>query len=72
MNVRRLGWIGWALLAVCAIVVVLAAGCAPERYLTLEQDAEIARRCAEGCKVVPLWRWQEIEEQLRQRGTSRI
>lgn len=68
MNVRRLGWIGSALLTFCAIVVLLAA-CAPERYLTPEQDAEIARRCTEGCKVIPLPAWREIEQQLRHGAT---
>lgn len=28
MNLRRLGWIGWALLGVLMIVVLLAASCA--------------------------------------------
>lgn len=31
MNTRRLGWIGWALLAVFLIVAVLAASCTTRR-----------------------------------------
>lgn len=70
MNVRRLAWIGWALLVAFFIVLLLAA-CAQGRYLTPEQDEEIAKRCVEGCKVIPLWRWQEIEEQLKRSSETR-
>lgn len=70
MNTRRLGWIGWGLLSLFMIVVLLAA-CAPERFLTPEQDAEIARRCTEGCKVIPLPVWRHIEEQLGRNGATR-
>lgn len=71
MNRRRLAWIGWALLAAFLIVPLLAA-CASGRYLTEEQDEEIARRCAEGCKVIPLPVWRHIEEQLQRSSSTRI
>lgn len=61
------GWAAWAIVVVLIVSVSGAlAGCAADRYLTAEQDAEIRATCeAHGCKVVPSPLWEQIEAWLR-------
>lgn len=60
------------LLAIIALVLVAACAQTPpaeERKLTKEQDAEFAERCANGCAIVPLPIWREIQKMLRGQAT---
>lgn len=61
---------GLVIVMLLIVAVLLLGSCsARERFLTEEQDAKIAEVCAEhGCKVIPLPRWREIEEQLQRRA----
>lgn len=44
----------------------LLQGCASDRYLTEEQDAELRKVCeAQGCTMVPTPLWQQIEAWLK-------
>jgi hypothetical protein len=52
---------------VCAGLLLLAFGCASNRYLTAEEDATLRARCepSGGCVAIPLPIWQQIEELLK-------
>ena len=44
-------------------------GCASERYLTEEQDAEMRASCEEhGCTVIPNPIWFQMREALKRSG----
>lgn len=59
-----------ATLIACA--VGLLDGCAAERYLTSEEDAEMRRQCAAGgCTCLPTEKWNQIEQLLRRLGIWR-
>lgn len=48
------------------LALILLPGCAADRYLTVEQDAEMKEKCTEtGCVVVPAHIWRGIVQMLR-------
>jgi hypothetical protein len=54
------------------VLVLLVSGCASERYLTAEQDAEFRTNCEpNGCTVLPNPVWQRIEMILQSLGLRR-
>lgn len=46
------------------IMAALLAACAPSRYLTERQDAELAKACAEGCLIIPASEFQALFQAL--------
>jgi len=52
------------------ILIILLSGCAqaPERFLTPEQDAQMAKECAQGCAVVPAQIFEQMMSIIRGRG----
>lgn len=55
----------WFVLAVT--ILFGCTGCAPQRYLTAEQDAEMAAACGEGgCTVMPNAVFQQMRVFLQQ------
>lgn len=62
-----------AWLARVPVLLIAAAltSCAPARHLTVEQDAEMHESCVDGCAVVPMPIWREIEKVLRSLGQQR-
>ena len=62
-----------ALLLIAAVVATaMLAGCAGDRFLTAEQDAEMRANCEPGgCTCVPARQWDQIEQLLRRLGILR-
>ena len=66
-----------AMSRVAKLVFILAAplfsitGCATERYMTEEQDAQMRATCEKtGCAVVPAPVWEQIKALLKTLGLS--
>jgi hypothetical protein len=56
---------GWTTFLVSVILgLVVLSGCASDRFVTKEQDDEIRKRCEQGCAIVPLPAWRQIERAL--------
>lgn len=47
------------------LLCLLLAGCASDRLLTKEEDAQIAKECMQGCMVVPQNAWEALMKKLR-------
>ena len=60
---------------VLAFVIMLMPGCATDRYLTAEEDAELRAKCEPHpghCVAVPYPLWKKIEQLLRMMGGAAI
>ena len=54
-------------------LIILMPGCASERYLTAEQDAELRAQCAAtDCAIVPMPLWRQIERLIRSMAGTAI
>jgi hypothetical protein len=58
------------LVTILALIVALGtlSGCAEDRYLTKEEDAEMRAYCEpqpQGCAVLPMHEWKQIEKLLQ-------
>lgn len=64
-----LGWL--FVIALVGAALVNLAGCAEDRYLSKEQDAEMRGLCEQqgGCTVLPTPMWKQIERILGIAGT---
>jgi hypothetical protein len=52
-----------------AVILFSLPGCASERFLTEEQDAEMKASCEEhGCTVIPNPIWFQMREALKRSG----
>ena len=53
---------------ILAFLIILMPGCASDRYLTAEEDAELRQKCEPHpghCVAVPMPIWLKIEQLLR-------
>lgn len=48
-----------------AFIIILMPGCASDRYLTAEEDAQLRQKCAEDCAIVPMKLWRQIEQLIK-------
>lgn len=69
MKAVRLAWWLWVGAAAGMIALASILGCATERYLSEEQDAQFKAMCEkDGCQVIPSPAWERIEYILKQLG----
>ena len=58
---------------VLAFLIILMPGCATERYLTAQEDAELRAKCEPAnCAIVPLKLLKQIEQLIRSMGGTTI
>lgn len=63
-----------SLLMILAALAAIALGCCvqqpepPARKLSIEEDAAIADRCADGCVIVPKEIFEQMIKRLKERG----
>jgi hypothetical protein len=61
---RRIGFVIFAAIAIGMLLLSLG-GCAEDRWLTKEEDAELREKCeATGCAMVPMPMWDQIKRIL--------
>lgn len=56
-------------------LIILMPGCASDRYLTAEEDAELRAQCEPHpghCIAIPMPLWKKIEQLLRMMAGSAI
>jgi len=55
------------------LVLLLLTGCASDRWLSKEEDAEMRKNCEpKGCACMPNDQWRAIEELLKRLGMTGI